>query len=117
MMHRSLRFAALALATLTVAAAAPAPLGPPWISIEYPPSPYDATNNEIGPSSAPADGNTPHNHLHANPYPNTSSPGQTKECEAGNERFAQIGSKTVVGNQPGNQGLKTTKNPGIGARP
>jgi virulence factor Mce-like protein len=80
-------------------------------------SPYDATNNEIGPSSAPADGNTPHNHLHANPYPSTASPGQTKECEAGNERYAQIGSKTVVGNQSGNQGLKTSKNPGIGARP
>jgi hypothetical protein len=80
-------------------------------------SPYDATNNEIGPSSAPADGNTPHNHLHANPYPSTASPGQTKECEAGNERFAQIGSKTTVGHQPGNQGLKTSKKSGIGARP
>ena len=25
------------------------------------------------------------NHLHTNPYPNTASPGQTRECEAGNE--------------------------------
>jgi hypothetical protein len=25
---------------------APAPIGPPWISIEYPPSPYDATTRD-----------------------------------------------------------------------
>ena len=46
MMPRSLSFAALALLTITMAAAAPAPLGPPWISIEYPPSPYDATTRD-----------------------------------------------------------------------
>ena len=45
-------------------------------------------NNEGGPSSAPADGPTVENHLHANPYPNTASPGQPKECEAGNEPYA-----------------------------
>lgn len=46
MMHRTFRFAAIALATLTVAAAAPSSLGPPWISIEYPPSPYDASTRD-----------------------------------------------------------------------
>jgi hypothetical protein len=46
MMRRSLGLAALALVTLTLSAAVPAPLGPPWISIEYPPSPYDATTRE-----------------------------------------------------------------------
>lgn len=45
MMRRFLSFAALALVTLTIAAA-PAPLGPPWISIEYPPSPYDAKTRD-----------------------------------------------------------------------
>ena len=47
-------------------------------------------NNEGGPSSAPANGGVPgkqDNYLHSNPYPNTASPGQPKECEAGNEPF------------------------------
>src|SRR3954468_15097730 len=34
-------------------------------------------NNEGGPSSAPANGPTTDNHLHANIYPNTAAPGQT----------------------------------------
>jgi hypothetical protein len=45
------------------------------------------------------------NHLHTNPYPNTASPGQTQECEAGNETYAA--GKTVIGNVPGNQGTHT----------
>jgi virulence factor Mce-like protein len=62
-------------------------------------------NNEGGPSSAPANGGVPgaqDNYLHTNPYPNTAAPGQTKECEAGNETY-DIG-KTTIGNDPGNQG-------------
>jgi phospholipid/cholesterol/gamma-HCH transport system substrate-binding protein len=43
--------------------------------------------------------------LHVNPYPNTDSPGQTAECEAGNETYS--GARAVIGNEPGNQGLKT----------
>ena len=66
-------------------------------------------NNEGGPSSAPANGPTQDNHLHSNPYPNTASPGQTRECEAGNEGYT-IG-KTVIGNVPGNQGTKTDGQP------
>ena len=62
-------------------------------------------NNEGGPSSAPANGPNQDNHLHANTYPNTASPGQVKECEAGNEDYV-IG-KTIVGNSPGNQGTVT----------
>jgi ABC-type transporter Mla subunit MlaD len=62
-------------------------------------------NNEGGPSSAPANGPTADNHLHANVYPNTASPGQTKECEAGNEDY--LVGKTLVGNVPGNQGTVT----------
>ena len=62
-------------------------------------------NNEGGPSSGPANGPSEANHLHANPYPNTASPGQTKECEAGNETYAA--GKTVIGNVPGNQGTHT----------
>jgi phospholipid/cholesterol/gamma-HCH transport system substrate-binding protein len=67
-------------------------------------------NNEGGPSSAPANGGVPgkqDNYLHANPYPNTASPGETDECEAGNERF--IVGKQVIGNVPGNQGTTTEK--------
>ena len=64
-------------------------------------------NNEGGPSSAPADGPTVENHLHTNPYPNTASPGQPKECEAGNEGYAR--GKTVIGNIPGTQSATTEK--------
>jgi virulence factor Mce-like protein len=62
-------------------------------------------NNEGGPSSAPANGPSTDNHLHANPYPNTASPGQTHECEAGNEDY--LVGKTIIGNVPGNQGTVT----------
>jgi virulence factor Mce-like protein len=62
-------------------------------------------NNESGPSDAPANGPTPENHLHVNPYPNTASPSQTRECEAGNERYAA--GRTVLTNPPGNQGTRT----------
>jgi hypothetical protein len=36
----------VALMTLGVSAAAPVSIGPPWISIEYPPSPYDASTRD-----------------------------------------------------------------------
>ena len=32
-------------------------------------------NNEGGPAGAPANGPTPDNYLHTNPYPNTAAPG------------------------------------------
>jgi ABC-type transporter Mla subunit MlaD len=68
-------------------------------------------NNELGPSSAPASGGGPdvthssRNFLHVNPYPNTAGPGQTRECEAGNESY--LAGKTVIGNIPGSQGTAT----------
>jgi hypothetical protein len=65
-------------------------------------------NNEGGPSSAPANGGVPgqkDNYLHTNPYPNTASPGQPKECEAGNEPF--VVGKQEIGNAPGTQPAKT----------
>ena len=72
-------------------------------------------NNEGGPASAPANGPTPENHLHVNQYPNTAAPGQTKECEAGNEGYAT--GRTVIGNVAGSQGTKTEGQPkGRGGR-
>ena len=71
-------------------------------------------NNEGGPSSAPANGPSAENHVHANPYPNTASPGQTVECEAAREKYAA--GQTVLTNPPGNQGTsteKTTVDPGV----
>ncbi len=65
----------------------------------------EGPNNEGGPSDAPANGPSEQNHLHSNPYPHTAAPGQTRECEAGNEPYA-VG-KTIVGNVPGNQGTET----------
>jgi ABC-type transporter Mla subunit MlaD len=68
-------------------------------------------NNETGPSAAPSSGggpdvtNSSRNFLHVNPYPNTAGPGQTRECEGANERFAP--GKTTIGNLPGSQGTNT----------
>jgi len=66
-------------------------------------------NSEFGPSSAPANGPQANNHLHYNPYPNTASPGQTRECEAGNVDYRNRA--TVIGNVPGNQGTITDDRP------
>jgi ABC-type transporter Mla subunit MlaD len=44
--------------------------------------------------------------LHVDPYPNTASPGQTRECSAGNEPYPN---RAVLGNPPGNVGIKTEK--------
>ncbi len=77
--------------------------------------PPQGPNNETGPASAPANGPSPYNFLHRNPYPNTAAPGQTHECEAGNEPFTP--GRQQIGNVPGNQGIKTektTRRTGIG---
>jgi ABC-type transporter Mla subunit MlaD len=66
----------------------------------------EGPNSEAGYASAPANGPERLNHLHYNPYPNTASPGQTKECEAGNEPYKN--GVTVIGNVSGNQGTTTT---------
>ncbi len=74
--------------------------------------PATGPNSEGSPSSAPANGGGPDNanFLHYNPYPNTAAPGQTRECEAGNEPYA-VG-RQVIGNVPGNQGTVTADQPG-----
>ena len=61
-------------------------------------------NNEGTPSSGPANGPGA-NYLHSDPYPNTGAPGQTKECEAGNEPW--LTGRKVIGNVPGKQPNKT----------
>jgi virulence factor Mce-like protein len=79
--------------------------------------PPDGPNNEGSPSSAPANGGSTdeRNFLHVNPYPNTAAPGQTFECEAGNEGYL-IGQQ-VIGNVPGNQGTLTEEQlPGMRKR-
>lgn len=65
----------------------------------------EGPDNEGGPSDSPANGPDVKNHLHSNPYPNTASPGQVPECEAGNEDY--VVGETTIGNLPGNQGLQT----------
>jgi virulence factor Mce-like protein len=62
-------------------------------------------NNEGLPSDALANGPQVENHAHLTPYPNTAAPGQERECQPGNERYAR--GQTVVGNVPGNQGTIT----------
>ncbi|MEA2123339.1 MAG: hypothetical protein QOI80_121, partial [Solirubrobacteraceae bacterium] len=56
-----------------------------------------------------ADGPTPENHVHINPYPYTASPGQPKECEAGNETY-EVG-KTVIGNTAASEPATTDLQP------
>jgi virulence factor Mce-like protein len=46
--------------------------------------------------------------LHVNPYANTAAPGQTHECEAGNEPYLD-GQR--IGHVPGNQGTRTETTP------
>ncbi len=72
-------------------------------------NPLDAPNNEGSPSEGPASGPDEANFLHVNPYPNTAAPGQTKECESGNEPY--LPGVNVFGNVPGNQGTTTEEQP------
>jgi ABC-type transporter Mla subunit MlaD len=73
-------------------------------------------DSEVGPAAAAANGplgatdpvtKKGSNFLHSNPYPNTASPGQTHECEAGNEGY--VPDKQVLGNVPGDQGMLVDK--------
>jgi virulence factor Mce-like protein len=66
-------------------------------------------NNEGGPASAPANGPNVENYLHTNAYPNTASPGQPKECEAGNEPY--VAGRQSIGNVAGTQSATTEKTP------
>jgi ABC-type transporter Mla subunit MlaD len=70
----------------------------------------DVLGGEAVPSSQPyttpvTDPSAEHGPLHVNAYPNTDAPGETAECEAGNESYS--GAAAAIGNAPGNQGLKT----------
>ncbi|HXS47852.1 MAG TPA: MlaD family protein [Solirubrobacterales bacterium] len=60
--------------------------------------PPSGPNAESAPASAPANGPEGRNHLHFNPYPDTGAPGQSRDCEAGNERFEP--GQTVIGPSP-----------------
>ncbi|HZI90781.1 MAG TPA: MlaD family protein [Thermoleophilaceae bacterium] len=72
------------------------------------------TNSEGGPSDRPASGDGgAENNLHINPYPNTASPGQQAECEAGNEDY--VVGRPTIGNAPGNGGLVTAGQEGADA--
>ncbi len=71
-------------------------------------APPQIANSEAGPSTGPANGPqtaeplTKNSFLHSDPYPNTAAPGQTHECEAGNEGY--LPNRAVIGNVPGDQG-------------
>jgi virulence factor Mce-like protein len=67
--------------------------------------PPEGINSESGQASAPANGPERNNHLHYNPYPQTGAPGQSRGCEAGNEKF--VPGKTVIGNAPETWGSTT----------
>jgi len=102
-MQRICNYPALFLRNISSALSAGDSVGN-WLRI-VPILPPVGPNNEGGPSSQPADGPSIDNHLHSNPVPNTAQPGQTQECEAGNEYYS-VGD-TTLGNLPGNQGQNT----------
>jgi phospholipid/cholesterol/gamma-HCH transport system substrate-binding protein len=66
----------------------------------------EGPNAETHPASAPANGPERENHVHFNPYPATAAPGQSRGCEAGNERYAK--GKTAIGGSPQVWGKSTT---------
>jgi virulence factor Mce-like protein len=67
-------------------------------------------NSERGPSSGiwTASAAKAIGPVHANPYPNTAAPGETHECESGNEPYIQ--NRPIIGNVPGQQ-KDTTEDP------
>ncbi len=72
--------------------------------------PDDVLGGEANPSQVPyttpqPDTNASHGPLHFDPYPNTASPGQVRECSAGNETYSSAAAQ--IGNPPGNVGIKT----------
>jgi ABC-type transporter Mla subunit MlaD len=69
-------------------------------------APPEGPNSESGQAAAPANGKDVRNHLHYNPLPNTAAPGQTRGCEAGNEKY--VPGKTVIGEAPEVFGKTTT---------
>jgi virulence factor Mce-like protein len=76
-----------------------------FIIVATPPGP----NNEGGPSDAPANGPNAPNFLHTNPYPLTAAPGQSRECEAGNEPFNP--NAQAIGNPPSKEPARTEGTP------
>jgi virulence factor Mce-like protein len=81
-----------------------------------------AAGSEAGPAAVPAKGPPPppgtliterslinDSFLHSNPYPNTWLPGQTEECEAGNESQPPhyLENRQAIGNLSGGQGAFT----------
>jgi virulence factor Mce-like protein len=70
-------------------------------------APPEGTNSESGQASSPANGPELENHLHYNPLPNTSAPGQPKGvCEAGNEKYKP--NHTIIGHAPDLWGTSTS---------
>jgi len=72
--------------------------------------PQVGPNSQAGPASAPANGPDQANYLRSIPYPNTASPGQTRECEPGNQPYklgSSFPSAQQIGNFPGDQGIVT----------
>jgi virulence factor Mce-like protein len=71
-------------------------------------------NSEVGPASAPANGDSTvgirsSNHLHSNPYPRVGAKGQNGICMAGNEFY--VPGQTVIGNPAGQAPRTTTRVP------
>ena len=72
-------------------------------------SPPVGPNSEVGPASAPANGPSAENFLHANPYPLVGAPGQGGICMAANERYEA--GRQVIGNPPGQAPKVTARVP------
>ena len=69
-----------------------------------------ARTTRAAPPARPATARSANNFLHVNPYPNTASPGQTKECEAG-QRGLRARAAGASATCRGNQGTVTAGQP------
>jgi hypothetical protein len=72
----------------------------------------DIAGGEAAPSSTPytstsTAGGDKHGPLHFDPYPNTASPGEPRECSAGKEPYSTAAA--AIGNPSKNVGTATEK--------
>jgi ABC-type transporter Mla subunit MlaD len=91
----SLESESVGVGTLARASTLLSPIGP---NNEGFPSAVPANGPDIEKASVTSSKTVENNHLHYNPYPNTTAPGQPNVCEAGNETY--VPGKLTVGNLP-----------------
>jgi virulence factor Mce-like protein len=100
----------LSIAPMALPVAPSSEAGPAATPANGPPAPAAGTVMPDGTRLTTAKRNLlVDSYLHSNPYPNTAAPGQTLECEAGNEKYSGANgiNRLAVGNPANTGGLVT----------